>query len=557
MATIRSKNRFGKRFIRLQELRNYVVDLDLSRHPPDEGMLQFFEKHDLLTPVCRIRMPPEIVRRLHQLRHHDDDLIDPVEPDGPRLDATVELLNAINMNRWNQARTHGESTHVLDALISTHVPFVQTEFSAASFEPWDSHRVKLYDRPQGALYSSNRVHAPGFYHYWQVFWLAALLRSGLHVYYPLGDRHLETGILRGDFPTDAFRESSYLSLNFEAFRELKALRQYERHFEAVGYFEAYSHNALQLFARHRDTHGRLPQRYWHQYVRREREIARKTLCEYRFNDADLIAFISQQCEWWDNADRIGPTKVAQEYQRNIASSIELLRGATGTDGKTVVTRVGRRTIHFKPTLKVIFPDWEDEQRDLTIRSLNTWADEELKRLPSPFPCSKADLHKFCDWLEDRGLFQYYWHFQRLVELDRRDDPVHRAVSTSEVVGLATLCEQICNQVMIDRNLLPRGKTLFPKLCQIFAAPGPIDLNPYFNRHRKLTNTNNQSLPQRLAQISRIRTGGQHSPVLRAMLAFIAIRNEGTHLGLLQFDYPRVVELIRKLATASLMIWKAR
>ena len=36
MATIRSRNRFGKRFIRLQELRDYVVDLDLYSHPLDE-----------------------------------------------------------------------------------------------------------------------------------------------------------------------------------------------------------------------------------------------------------------------------------------------------------------------------------------------------------------------------------------------------------------------------------------------------------------------------------------------------------------------------------------
>ena len=50
MATNRSKNRFGKRFIRLQELRDNVVNLDLFSHPPGEGLIEFFEKHDLLTP---------------------------------------------------------------------------------------------------------------------------------------------------------------------------------------------------------------------------------------------------------------------------------------------------------------------------------------------------------------------------------------------------------------------------------------------------------------------------------------------------------------------------
>ena len=69
------------------------------------------------------------------------------------------------------------------------------------------------------------------------------------------------------------------------------------------------------------------------------------------------------------------------------------------------------------------------------------------------------------------------------------------------------------------------------------------MRPYFKCHRTLTSTNNQSLPRRLAQISRIRAGEQHSPVLRVMLAFVAIRNEGTHLGLLQFDHPKIIELI--------------
>ena len=75
MATIRSKNRFGKRFIRLHELRNYVVDLDLSTHPPFEELIEFFEEHDLLTPVRRIHLPPEIVRRLHLERHPRDGIV--------------------------------------------------------------------------------------------------------------------------------------------------------------------------------------------------------------------------------------------------------------------------------------------------------------------------------------------------------------------------------------------------------------------------------------------------------------------------------------------------
>ena len=83
------------------------------------------------------------------------------------------------------------------------------------------------------------------------------------------------------------------------------------------------------------------------------------------------------------------------------------------------------------------------------------------------------------------------------------------------------------------------------------------MRPHVKRRKKLTNTNSQSLPQKLARIFQTLAGKQLGPVLRAALAFIAIRNEETHLGPLQFGQPRVIELIGTLAAASLMIWKAR
>ena len=194
MATIRSKHRFGKRFIRLQELRDYFVDLDLSRHPPFEGLIQFFEEHDLLTPVRRINIPPEIVRRLHQERYPRDDVTDPIEPDGPRLNAAAELMNAINTNRWAQAKIYGERVHVLDALAPADFPFIQTEFQAAPFQPWGTHRARLCNRPRGAVCSSRLLKNPpvvaglvglaGFLGL-PAAWIEACgpLAAGLRVYY--------------------------------------------------------------------------------------------------------------------------------------------------------------------------------------------------------------------------------------------------------------------------------------------------------------------------------------------------------------------------------------
>ena len=42
-------------------------------------------------------------------------------------------------------------------------------------------------------------------------------------------------------------------------------------------------------------------------------------------------------------------------------------------------------------------------------------------------------------------------------------------------------------------------------------------------------------------------------VLRVVLAFIAIRNEGVHLGLLKLDHPTAIKLIPTLTMGSLMV----
>ena len=558
MTLIRLKNRFGKRYIRLGELCNYVVDLGISLHPPNIKLMQFFEAEELLTPVRRLSFPPEILRRCRLAQNHRRNLSvsGPIEPDGPRLAAAVELWEGID--RWRNADIYGESEHVLDALADAHRPFIQTEFSSASFMPWEDRRVHLYDDDSGPVHLRHDQAAPAFYHYWQIFWLVAILRSGVHVWFPLDDEAIFTEIMEhGALSREVQGRRTPRAINLEAYRELKELREYRAHFEAVGYFEAYRHNALQTFNFDRDRYGRIPARPRQCYIRREREIACDTFSRSGFGEDALISFIGKQCEWWDNARRIGPMAVADEYKRNIQSSIELLRAATNIDPQKIVQRVGKRTGHPEPTLEVIFPDWSEEQRDLTVRSLKPWADETLASLPSPFPVSEEELHDFCEWLESKGLFQYYWHFRRIVDLQNLGDPIHHAATAAEVVGFVTLCEMIANEVLRDRDHKPRGITLSSKLKKLFDVHGPVNLEPLFGRYHKLTNTNEQSLPCRLAQIARITSGGPHNPVLRTLLSFWVIRNEGTHLGLLHLDQRKIIDMIRILSLASLMLWKAR
>jgi hypothetical protein len=61
----------------------------------------------------------------------------------------------------------------------------------------------------------------------------------------------------------------------------------------------------------------------------------------------------------------------------------------------------------------------------------------------------------------------------------------------------------------------------------------------------------------IAQIDRLKKGGADAAVARAALKLVVIRNEGTHLGLRDFDRRAIYKLLEALIQATLIIWKAR
>ena len=63
---LRLKNRFGKRYISAKEFLDYASELDLIVDHPSSRLLEFTEKHGILTPIARVQFPPEIGRRWHK-----------------------------------------------------------------------------------------------------------------------------------------------------------------------------------------------------------------------------------------------------------------------------------------------------------------------------------------------------------------------------------------------------------------------------------------------------------------------------------------------------------
>ncbi|HNP29100.1 MAG TPA: hypothetical protein PKK23_08655 [Nitrospirales bacterium] len=555
--TIRTKNQFGKRFISWRNLSDYMVDLDLISQSPGQDLLEYLEREGLLYPVARVRFPGEIARRFEMGKYPSANLPPPIEGDTLRLKAATELRNELFWGEWGNPKIYGERKHLLDAGKPEHDEFIQKDFVLNSFIPWEDHRTLLW-LDNGKEVFDGLQYSPTYYHYWQIFALAAILRSGLSIIYPLEDKDIGHSLWEFNNFGKGIRKRIYRKFNIEARHELNNINQHKTHFEAVGYFKAYKDNALRVFYDQIDRRtGGMPNRTEHAYRKREREIARNVLGIFSLTASDLLDFVGQQAEWWDNARRVGPAAIAEEYARNISETIHLYSNVTGENFDRVSERIGRRGGWFEPILDVIFPSWLREQRDLTKRSLKNWAATSRNELPSPLLVTDVDIDSFCNWLEKTGLYQYYWHFSRFSDIHRNDSPIYRAAAAAETVAFANLVELIANEAYKERGFNARGNTLWFKLRQLFDSSGPTNLFKLLKRYQALTNTNKSTLKIRLAQIDRIQRGGSVSPVLRAFLKLLVIRNEGSHLGLNRFDRITILDMLETMSMASLMIWKAR
>lgn len=548
-------DRFGRRFISDKDLLKYAADLDLFSDPPRRGILEFLERRGILNPVARIRFPGEIARSWHKQRYPNDTVPAPIESDVDRLKAAVELYHLVFNGLWSKPEVYGERIHPLDKIALKHKPFIQTTFKTASFVPWEDFRVVLAIR-DGNEMSDGGTYSRICYHYWQVFALASILRSGMTILF-----NHENDALFEDLwnlrISDRSRAEIFGTFNLEARHELNAVMEQAPLFDAVAWFEAYRQNALQkhVGSVNRKT-GRLPTRQHREYLSRERELARETLERFKLKPRQFLAFAKFQTELWCNAKRRSPAKIAKEYRRNIATTIELYRLVSRKNVDEIVARVGYVGGYDQPILKIIFPSWLDEQRGLAERSLQNWVLPSMSALPPPFTVSAPDITTFCDWLEAEGLYQLYWHFKRLLDIGLSDGPAARTAIATEVVSYANTVELMANAILNGHGHQARGFTLGKK-TRLIVQPHAPQLIPLLNKFSKLTKTDRSTLRLRLAQINRIKKGGRAAPVVRGLLKLIVIRNEGSHLGLGELDREAIYELLESLVEASLILWKVK
>lgn len=551
-------DKFGKRYLSHKEFSDYAKELDLLGNHMSEGLLEFLERRAIINPVARLRFPEEIARRSHLERHPTACVPNPIEPpDSARMSAARQLQQQIFFARWRRAFALEGRLHPLDDLSADHASFVTTTFDQASFVPWKNFSSTI-ETSNGKTVGDGGENTRTFYHYWQAFALAAFMRSGASVLYDHADKALSDALWQSEIPPDS-RANTRITINIDGQHELTNIMQRAHLFDTIARFADYTQIALQKYADSVDRETReLPGELWQAHKDRCREIAKSTTKNAHLTPDEILEFARFQCAQWQSASRRGQAKLAEAYKRNIHCTLELYGHLTECSFEEVTEKVGRVGGSFAPILKTIFPDWLDEQRGAVEESLANWVVPATSGLGTTYLVSREDVSEFCRWLESKELYQLYWHFRRLLDLQAQDSPEVRTANASEAVSFANTIELLANTVIEELGQSARQPhlTLMSKLY-VIVKKRAAHLEPMLIQHKKLTRTARGTLDQCLTAIDAVTTGGDEAPVVRAFLKLVAIRNEGSHLGLVHLNRKAIYATLSALSLASLLIWKLR
>nr|HEX4316267.1 hypothetical protein [Kofleriaceae bacterium] len=544
-----SNDRFGHRYITQSEFVTYAAHLGLDDRFI-EAKLEFVERFGILMPAARVRFPDAVVRSWFQAQHPNIRVLHPIEPVGERLTTATELRNALSSELVRPA-----GQHLLEVVPAKYRQYVSKNLSPMRFKAWDTFTTPLFLADDEEVGNAAEVHT--YYHAWQVFRLAAFLRSGFSVHYDVTKQHAWDDLL--DLRD---RSDVCFSVNIDATGELKILQDNASLFDAVAQFDDLRNRALQSYTSDIDRRtSRLSAAASRAYRLLEVKLARKVMATSVGSGKRMIAFLRALCTLWSGASEHHPPGIIEAYRQTISSTILVLRLARrGYSAKAIVAQVGVVGGWRRPALDVIFPNWVREQRGVVEASLSLWIVPHLAQLPPGFAFSRSDVPIFCDWLEANGFLQFYWHFRRLTEVSAFDDDIGRSAMAAEIIGLSSLIEHIVTTALRARrppaNVQTLRGVLVPKLLSLL-RPQNADLAIELEKCKQLRTTTERTLRQQLQRVSRMRSIGPNTPALQVLLRFVLIRNTATHAGLSGFGRDELQTLVESLLIAALAVWKAR
>ncbi|OWU67021.1 hypothetical protein ATO2_16445 [Roseovarius sp. 22II1-1F6A] len=327
------------------------------------ALLEGLEELGLLRPRIRLFWPDPIARRIWLETHEwAKTLHDPVEPDGPRLDAAADLSNALQDAGFKSLNARG---HPFDTPRPEWREFLQ-EPALQSFIPHRDRRVRVSSDESPDLHDSDNVQ--DFYSSWQLLLAAELADMGIHIRVNMASddvaERVRDDIQNGRWPGG--RAS-------EALSPIRALRDFKTHETTLDAIEWSREEE-------RDRTFRLLQGLggWRivlndeQIAERDeirRSVAKEACERFSVGSDDLINCCEFLARQWHEWHREGRPLIADAYKIFLAEGVRLLQVHFEMSFAEINETIGFQGSGMHRTLEVIWPDWDAEQVERLVRTL--------------------------------------------------------------------------------------------------------------------------------------------------------------------------------------------
>ncbi len=327
------------------------------------ALLESLEELGLLRPRIRITWPDPVARRIWLETHKwAKELHDPVEPDGPRLDAAADLWNALQDAGFKSINAKG---HPLDAPKPEWREFLQ-EPDQESFIPHLQRRVRVSSDESPDLHDSDNVQ--DFYSSWQLLVAAEVGNIGIHIRANMADADVAARV-RDDIQKGRWPGGSAT----EAFTPVHALRGFETHESCLDAIEwAREEERDRTFRLLQGLGGGRIVFNEEQTAARDsirRSVAEEACARFHVGADDLVCGCTFLARRWHEWLLEGRPLIANTYKTFLAEAVRLLQIQFEMSFEAINEAVGFQGGGGHRTLEIIWPDWDAEQIERLILTL--------------------------------------------------------------------------------------------------------------------------------------------------------------------------------------------
>lgn len=329
------------------------------------ALLESLEELGLLRPRIRLTWPDPVARRIWLETHEwAKELHDPVEPDGPRLDAAADLWNALQDAGFRSITAKG---HPFDAPKPEWLEFLQ-EPDQQSFTPHVQRRVRVSSDESPDLHDNDNVQ--DFYSSWQLLVAAEVADIGIHIRINMADDNVAARV-RDDIRSGRWPGGCAT----EAFTPARALRVFKTHKSFLDAIEwAREEERDRTFRLLQGLGGGRIVLNEEQIAARDeicRSVAEEACARFHVGADDLIRGCTFLAGRWHEWHLEGRPLIAGAYKTFLAEAIRLLQVKFHLSFDAINEAVGFQGSTMRRTLEIIWPDWDAEQIDRLTRTLRS------------------------------------------------------------------------------------------------------------------------------------------------------------------------------------------